>query len=292
MELIQNYISGKYVDPRSNSKLELHEPATGVVYGQLIDSNSEDVQEAVSSAKNAFPSWSALSLVDRSNYLMAIAEEINNQADNFSKFESRDTGKPLSLARSLDIPRAISNFKFFAEHAKDFKFEWERLEREHSARSLSASGWIPRKSLRTLMDRLPPPLGFDESLGESERELEFKTVKQNLPSRSIDRDDFIQLNETLSQLAGRHSKNNEELSVPDDPRAAEAFEAVRRNVMRKQLKVVNRGYDPAAMPDKVLEEVFKILVILKYYWTTAFFGFFICCPFNLFFLKKSLIFFS
>ena len=127
MELIQNYISGKYVDPRSNSKLELHEPATGVVYGQLIDSNSEDVQEAVSSAKNAFPSWSALSLVDRSNYLMAIAEEINNQSDNFSKFESRDTGKPLSLARSLDIPRAISNFKFFAEHAKDFKFEWDLI---------------------------------------------------------------------------------------------------------------------------------------------------------------------
>ena len=127
MELIQNYISGKYVDPQSNSKLELHEPATGIVYGQLIDSNSEDVQEAVSSAKNAFPSWSALSLVDRSNYLMAIAEEINNQADNFSKFESRDTGKPLSLARSLDIPRAISNFKFFAEHAKDFKFEWDLI---------------------------------------------------------------------------------------------------------------------------------------------------------------------
>ena len=125
MELVQNYISGEYVAPRSTSRLDLYDPAVGEVYGQLIDSNSEDVQDAVRSAKDAFPLWSGLSSNERANYLLAIAEEIDSQSDNFSEFESRDTGKPITLARSLDIPRSISNFKFFAEYVQDFKFKWE-----------------------------------------------------------------------------------------------------------------------------------------------------------------------
>ena len=123
MELVQNYISGKYVSARSEDRLELFDPAIGEVYGHLTDSNSDDVRDAVMAASDAFPVWSALTLDERSGYLMSIAEEINSRLDEFSEFESRDTGKPLALARSLDIPRSISNFKFFADHAKDFKFE-------------------------------------------------------------------------------------------------------------------------------------------------------------------------
>ena len=123
MELVQNYISGKYVSARSEDRLDLFDPAIGEVYGRLMDSNSDDVRDAVMAASDAFPVWSALTLDERSGYLMSIAEEINSRLDEFSEFESRDTGKPLALARSLDIPRSISNFKFFADHAKDFKFE-------------------------------------------------------------------------------------------------------------------------------------------------------------------------
>ncbi len=123
MELVQNYISGKYVSARSEDRLELFDPAIGEVYGHLMDSNSDDVRDAVMAASDAFPVWSALTLDERGGYLMSIAEEINSRLDEFSEFESRDTGKPLALARSLDIPRSISNFKFFADHAKDFKFE-------------------------------------------------------------------------------------------------------------------------------------------------------------------------
>ena len=125
MELIQNYISGDYVTPRSIDRLNLYNPATGEVYGKLVDSNSEDIQDAVSSAKDAFASWSGLSFSERADYIMAIADEIDAQSDTFSELESRDTGKPLSLARSLDIPRSIYNFKFFAKHVKDFKFKRE-----------------------------------------------------------------------------------------------------------------------------------------------------------------------
>ena len=123
MELVQNYISGKYVSARSEDRLDLFDPAIGEVYGHLMDSNSDDVRDAVMAASDAFPVWSALTLDERGGYLMSIAEEINSRLDEFSEFESRDTGKPLALARSLDIPRSISNFKFFADHAKDFKFE-------------------------------------------------------------------------------------------------------------------------------------------------------------------------
>jgi hypothetical protein len=140
------------------------------------------------------------------------------------------------------------------KNLEDFKDQWEALEREHSGTGAAkAPGWIPRKSLRTLMDNLPPPLGFEATQGESEREHEFKTVKANLPAR----DDMIQLNETLTQLAARHKKE-EDLSA-DDPRSKEVFEAVRRDVTRKQLEVVNRGYNPADIPEDVLKQVFKVL---------------------------------
>ena len=105
------------------------------------------------------------------------------------------------------------------------------------------------------MEALQPPLGFEESQGASEREQEFKAVKEKLPSR----DDMIQLNETLSKLAGRHKKTQEEDLKAGDPQAAEAFEAAQRDIKRKQLEVVNRGYNPADIPEKVLEEVFKVL---------------------------------
>ena len=123
MELIQNYINGEHVPASSNERVDLHDPATGQVYGHLMDSNIDDVDHAVRSAKNAFPIWSALTLHERADYLIAIAEEVSSRLDEFSKFESRDTGKPISLARSLDIPRSISNFNFFADHAKNFEFE-------------------------------------------------------------------------------------------------------------------------------------------------------------------------
>ena len=79
MELVQNYISGEYVAPRSTRRLDLYDPATGEVYGQLVDSNSEDVQDAVRSAKDAFPLWSGLSSNERANYLLAILDFLNTK---------------------------------------------------------------------------------------------------------------------------------------------------------------------------------------------------------------------
>ncbi|MFL2982912.1 MAG: aldehyde dehydrogenase [Candidatus Neomarinimicrobiota bacterium] len=138
MELIQNYISGKYVNAISDDLIDIHEPATAKVYGKLVDSNIEDVNDAVDSARNAFPFWSSLPVDERSQYLIAIAKKINSRIDEFSDFESRDTGKPISLAKSLDIPRSVSNFNFFAEHAKNFEFELD-LNSDESSNQISRS---------------------------------------------------------------------------------------------------------------------------------------------------------
>ena len=83
MELIQNYISGHYVTPKSIDRLNLYNPATGEIHGELVDSNSDDIQYAVSSAKDAFPSWSGLSFSERADHIMTIADEIDAQSDIF-----------------------------------------------------------------------------------------------------------------------------------------------------------------------------------------------------------------
>ena len=123
MEKLTNFINGKFVSPRSNQYLDVYEPATGQVYAQLADSNSDDINNAVESAQNAFENWSGLSVKERAVYLNKISDGLKARLDEFSEFESRDTGKPISLAKSVDIPRAISNFQFFADYGSSFQFE-------------------------------------------------------------------------------------------------------------------------------------------------------------------------
>ena len=114
MDKILNYINGTLVEPINNNYLDVYNPATGEIYTQAASSDNQDVDQAVSAAKAAFPSWSKLSNDERSRYLMKIADKIEEQLEMFSKAESEDNGKPLKLARIVDIPRASSNFRFFA----------------------------------------------------------------------------------------------------------------------------------------------------------------------------------
>jgi aminomuconate-semialdehyde/2-hydroxymuconate-6-semialdehyde dehydrogenase len=113
--IIQNYIGGKWQAPRSGQYIDLYEPATGKVYAQVPSSNSEDISEAVDAASRAFVYWSKTSVVERSRVLLKIAEGIERELEPLALAESIDTGKPLSLAQNLDIPRAAQNFSFFAE---------------------------------------------------------------------------------------------------------------------------------------------------------------------------------
>jgi aminomuconate-semialdehyde/2-hydroxymuconate-6-semialdehyde dehydrogenase len=111
---IQNFIDGQFVEPAGGKYLDNIEPATGKPYSQVADSDARDVEAAVVAAEKAFAEWSKKPAAERSRFLLRIADLIERDLEKFSRAESIDTGKPLALARSLDIARAIANFRFFA----------------------------------------------------------------------------------------------------------------------------------------------------------------------------------
>src|SRR6266567_8074139 len=116
MELprIQNFIDGQLAEPIGGRYLDNIEPATGKPYSQVADSDAHDVDLAVAAAEKAFCDWSKKPAEERSKILLRIADLIERDLEKFARAESIDTGKPISLARMLDIPRSIANFRFFA----------------------------------------------------------------------------------------------------------------------------------------------------------------------------------
>ncbi|WP_298512507.1 aldehyde dehydrogenase [uncultured Kordia sp.] len=123
MKKILNYINGSYVEPKSNEWIDNYNPSNGEVYGQIPNSSAEDVEAAYQAAKAAFPSWSQTTLEERSRILHKIAALIEESLADLAHAESLDNGKPLSLATQIDIPRATSNFKFFAQAITQFSSE-------------------------------------------------------------------------------------------------------------------------------------------------------------------------
>jgi aminomuconate-semialdehyde/2-hydroxymuconate-6-semialdehyde dehydrogenase len=120
METINNYIGGEFVPPSSGAYLDNWNPATGTVYSRVSDSDERDVQLAVSAAARGFPTWSSLPVVERARILRRIASLIRERQEDLARAESVDTGKPVSAALSLDIPRSALNFEFFADAITQF----------------------------------------------------------------------------------------------------------------------------------------------------------------------------
>jgi aminomuconate-semialdehyde/2-hydroxymuconate-6-semialdehyde dehydrogenase len=128
MEKLQNFINGTYVPPKNGQYIDNYEPATGQVYALIPDSDEEDVLDAVDAAEKAFPIWSKMSIEERSKILVRLSEGIEKNMDEFVQAESRDNGKPVSLAAHVDIPRAVSNFHFFATAITHFASESHLME--------------------------------------------------------------------------------------------------------------------------------------------------------------------
>ena len=114
MEKILNYINGKLIEPVSNKWLENYNPAIGTVYSLIPDSTKEDVENAQEAAFNSFHKWSKSSIKERSTVLQKIADLIIERQDDLAMAESIDNGKPLAVAKKVDIPRAATNMSFFA----------------------------------------------------------------------------------------------------------------------------------------------------------------------------------
>ncbi len=120
---IKNYINGALVDPVPNEYLDNFNPATGEVYSYIPNSDERDVALAVAAAHKAFPEWSRQPSAFRWGLLNRIADLIYQNLDLMAAAESEDNGKPVNLARTVDIPRAVENFRFFASAIKHFSSE-------------------------------------------------------------------------------------------------------------------------------------------------------------------------
>src|SRR5262245_37336444 len=112
--------------PASGAYLPVYEPATGEVYAEVAAGNRADVDAACAAADRVSRAWQATATEKRAAILDAIANRLESQLERFAVAESKDTGKPLSLARTVDIPRAVSNFRFFAGAIQHFASECHR----------------------------------------------------------------------------------------------------------------------------------------------------------------------
>ncbi|HNG89913.1 MAG TPA: aldehyde dehydrogenase, partial [Saprospiraceae bacterium] len=123
MTRIQNFIGGHYVPPQAGAYLPNVNPATGAQSGFIPDSDASDVEAAVQAAQAAFPAWAKLPLETRHDILRGVADGILQQLERLAEAESADSGKTITTARTVDIPRAALNFKFFATALLHFASE-------------------------------------------------------------------------------------------------------------------------------------------------------------------------
>ncbi|MDD7886671.1 aldehyde dehydrogenase [Flavivirga sp. 57AJ16] len=120
---VQNYINGKFSPPVNDAWIDNYCPANGKIYGQIPNSSKDDIENAYIAAKSVFPLWSQTTIDERSKILIKISELLDANLQRFAEAESKDNGKPISLAKTVDIPRAASNFRFFGNAITQFASE-------------------------------------------------------------------------------------------------------------------------------------------------------------------------
>jgi len=128
MEKIKNYINGELLEPVGKQYIDNYNPATGKVYSLIPDSDEKDVELATQAALAAFPSWSVTSKEERSRILLKIAQLIEQNLERLAIAESMDNGKPVHLAKIVDIPRAAANFHFYGTGILHYASESHAME--------------------------------------------------------------------------------------------------------------------------------------------------------------------
>jgi len=123
MQRDPHWIDGKPALPANGQWLDVFDPATRAVASQVADGDARDVDAAVQAAQAAFPAWSSLPNSARARWMERLADALEARIDEFAHAEAVDAGKPLALARDIEIPRAVSNLRFFAHAATQFASE-------------------------------------------------------------------------------------------------------------------------------------------------------------------------
>jgi aminomuconate-semialdehyde/2-hydroxymuconate-6-semialdehyde dehydrogenase len=120
---LSNWIGGIPTPPRDGRYFDNRNPATNQVIAAVPQSTAADVDAAVRAAQAALPGWRKTTPAERADLLEAVADCIAKRCEEFAALESQDQGKPIGLARRVDIPRAIANFRFFASAVRQFPAE-------------------------------------------------------------------------------------------------------------------------------------------------------------------------
>ena len=123
MKKILNYINGALSEPLGGAYMDNYDPSIGQVYSLCPDSDERDVELAVQAAAKAFPQWSATPAEKRSRILLRLSELMEKNLEQLAHAESVDQGKPVWLARNGEIPRAVSNIRFFGTAIEHFASE-------------------------------------------------------------------------------------------------------------------------------------------------------------------------
>ncbi|MBF6642549.1 aldehyde dehydrogenase [Flavobacterium sp. J49] len=109
-----NYIGGKFVAPASGQYFDVVSPVDGKVFTKAAHSNKEDLTLAVDTAHEAFKTWSKVSVTDRSNLLIKIAQVMEDNLEYLAAAETIDNGKAVRETLAADLPLAIDHFRYFA----------------------------------------------------------------------------------------------------------------------------------------------------------------------------------
>ncbi|MBN9403400.1 MAG: aldehyde dehydrogenase family protein [Burkholderiales bacterium] len=113
-ELITHYIGGRFIE--SARRFSNISPVDGAVVGEVCEASADEVDQAVRAARAALQGdWGRCGPTERSDWLRRLADGIERRFDEFVEAEVRDTGRTVRQARTLDVPRAIANFRFFAD---------------------------------------------------------------------------------------------------------------------------------------------------------------------------------
>ena len=118
MEELRNFIGGRWTDTSYDRRAELIDPSTGKVFATAPISSETEVDAAFASAAEAFPGWRDSTPGERSLALLRIADALERRADEFVKAESQNTGKPIALTMSEEIPPMVDQIRFFAGAAR------------------------------------------------------------------------------------------------------------------------------------------------------------------------------
>jgi len=125
VKTIRNFIAGDYVTAANGRLFDKRSPVTGALIARVSEAGAAEVDAAVQAARAALEGpWGSIAPAERGDLLYALANEINKRFDEFLEAEVADTGKPVSLAKHLDIPRGAANFKVFADTVKNVSTEF------------------------------------------------------------------------------------------------------------------------------------------------------------------------